>query len=315
MRLFGSERISGIMEKLGMDDTQEIEHPFISKAIEKAQKRVEAHNFDIRKHLIDFDNVMNTQRDIIYKERNKMLSDDNLSEFFIEIIYEVVENFVWEYCPEKTSSDDWDIDGLIDKYYKVFSIDLIKQKQTLLEKTAQETLYDFLCDESKNSFLSKLNDIPEIHRTHILRMVMINIIDNNWKDHLHNLDYLKEGIHLQGWASKDPVVAYKNQSMKMFTVMIRNVKECIVEYFFKIKTAAQPVGEISSNYNISEFKHSESQAFLAGDKSGQGNRGSRQTAGGQRQTGKKVEIIKIGRNDDCPCGSGKKYKKCCGKNE
>ncbi|MBP7651996.1 preprotein translocase subunit SecA [Candidatus Dependentiae bacterium] len=315
MRLFGSDRISGIMEKFGMDDSQEIEHPFISKAIERAQKRVEAHNFDIRKHLIDFDNVMNTQRDIIYKERNKMLSDENLSDFFIEIIYEVIENIVWEYCPEKSHSSDWDIDGLIDKYYKTFSIDLIKLKNTLLDKNSQELLYDYLCDEAKNSFLLKLNDMPPLHKNHIIRMIMLNILDNNWKDHLHNLDYLKEGIHLQGWASKDPVVAYKNQSMKMFTIMIRNVKECIVEYLFKIKMAVQqPVTEIASNYNIAELKHSESQAFSSEQQQSKNSNSGKQISGIQRQTQKQIEIVKIGRNDDCPCGSGKKYKKCCGKN-
>ncbi len=318
MRLFGSDRVAGIMERLGMDDTQEIQHPFISKAIERAQKKVEAHNFEIRKHLIDFDNVMNTQRDIIYKERKKILVEENLKNYFIEVMEEVIENLVLEYCPEKKHYTEWDIDGLIDIFYKTFSFDLYRKKNELSEISMQQELFNFLADEGKKLFNERIQLIPEKDVNYFLRVIMLRILDENWKDHLHNLDYLKEGIHLQGWASKDPVVAYKNQSMQMFGGMIRNIKETIIEYLFKLKiTISSDEDErkeremISSSYRITETKHSDnSGAFEERKKTVAAKNIS---AASSKMAN--MDIEKIGRNTPCPCGSGKKYKKCCGQNK
>ena len=311
MRLFGSDRIAGLMGKLGMDDTQDIQHPIISKSIERAQKKVEGHNFDIRKHLIDFDNVMNTQREIIYKERKKMLTDENLKDYFKEIIEEVVENFVLEYCPEKKERDDWDWQGLSDILYKHFQFEMSKIKNQLNQYSDQQQIYQFISDDIIKSYELKLQEIPAIHVNYFLRMLMLNTLDTNWKDHLYNLDYLKEGIHLQGWASKDPVIAYKNQSMRMFTGMILNIKETISEHFFKLRTekveSAQKL-QTASNYNITEMRHSSVSTFSG---EGEGEKKSMRNSGPRKSSSSIPTPLKIGRNDDCPCGSGKKYKKCC----
>jgi preprotein translocase subunit SecA len=223
------------------------------------------------------------------------------------MVEQVIEDYVLEFCPEKKHYSEWDFDSLFDKIYKTFSFAFSKkQRNEFQEFTSQQELFDKLSDYAKNQFEKKCNEIGQEHIPGFLKVIMLNIIDTNWKDHLHNLDYLKEGIHLQGMASKDPVIAYKNQSSQMFSTMIFNIKETVVEYVFKVN--AYQGEQISSAYDGSQTKHDSVSGFRESDSSEKKQKNTVNTA---HKTKNKVGFEEVGRNDPCPCGSGKKFKKCC----
>jgi preprotein translocase subunit SecA len=251
---------------------------------------------------------MNKQREMIYKERSKVLKGKEIKKFFYEISDEIIEDIIFLYCPEKKHISEWDIDGLIDNLYKICSYDFHIYKKDLMSFSSHQDLFDFIIKKITDLFESKIIDMGEENTNDFLKYVMLTTIDNNWKDHLHNLDYLKEGIHLQGFASKDPVAAYKKQSMNMFNSMVKNSRESIVEYVYKIQGFRNM--EMTSRYAGGKTESTESQSLLSSNNTGNSNK-KQKVSGGSNSS---VSFVKIGRNDPCPCGSGKKYKKCCGKN-
>jgi preprotein translocase subunit SecA len=286
MRIFGSDRISGLMGKLGMDEDMPIENRMVSKAIENAQKRVEAHNFDIRKHLLEYDDVMNKQRLEIYSFRKEILQGENLKDRIFSMIDEVIDEMLFIYCPQEKHMEEWDIKGLKDSVYGIFSMvpNITPMDLDLLKGT--------LISEVKNTYEKKESEIGSDIIRYLERVVMLQVIDAQWKDHLLGMDHLKEGIGLRGYGQRDPLVEYKKEAFDIFADMTSRISNEVLGRLFKIQVQKEetirkePVRQARLNYNRGE--------------------------GSSPQTVRRSK--KIGRNEPCPCGSGKKFKKCCGVN-
>ncbi len=287
MRIFGSDKISGLMDKLGMDEDVPIENKMVTRAIENAQKRVEAHNFDIRKHLIEYDDVMNKQRTEIYSFRKDILSSSNLKDRLFTMVEDIVDELLDIYCHEEKHIDEWDWKGLKDAIYSIFAIALdIKQLD-------REQLRESIVHEIKNFYEKKESEIGSDVMRYLEKVIMLQVIDTQWKDHLLAMDHLKEGIGLRGYGQRDPLVEYKKEAFDLFSDMTSRISTEILTRLFKIQVQkketikAEPLRQLRLSYNRGEGSSSVQPV----------------------RRGKK-----IGRNDPCPCGSGKKYKKCCGIN-
>jgi preprotein translocase subunit SecA len=286
LRIFGSDRIKGLMGRLGMDDGQPIEHRLVSNAIEKAQKRVEGHNFEIRKHLLEYDNVMNKQREVIYAQRRQILSGENLREDILEMAEELVEDLVEEYTGNRIP-EEWDVKGLETAFLRQFGFRLP------LPEELDGDLQDYLAEQVQERFQARSEEIgPELF-AQLQQMVMLQIVDNHWKEHLLSMDHLRDGIGLRGYAQVDPLREYQREGYDAFMDLIHRIKADSVGTLFHLQV--RPHQEIPE-----EARPQAQPMFLShGD-------------GGGAQP-KERQQKKTGRNDPCPCGSGKKYKKCCGK--
>ncbi len=294
MRIFGSDRISGLMGKLGMDESQPIEHKWISKAIENAQKRVEAHNFDIRKHLLEYDDVMNKQRMEIYSFRKDLLAGKELKGKILELAEEVLEELLFTYCPEGKHAEEWDTDGLRNALFGQFSVHPVRNGvyPHIEEAKDIEELRQKLFDEIKKAYDNKEREIGTETLRYLEKVIMLQIVDTQWKDHLLSMDHLKEGIGLRGYGQRDPLVEYKKEAFEIFSELGGRISFEVVNRLFKIQIAKDEDARRKITLKPAKILY---------------NKGS----GGEKpQT--VVKGKKIGRNDPCICGSGKKYKKCCG---
>lgn len=292
LRIFGSERISSVMDTLGVPDNEPIEHPLISRSIEGAQKKVEVRNFDIRKHLLEYDDVMNKQREIVYSERRKILSETSLRGFIEDMIYELVGKLIEDYIPNKAPVNDWDMDGLNNSLKNQFGLDLT---HTPAKDETTEQLEEIITNDIKALYDSREKEFtPEIMRA-VERHMLLVTLDNLWKDHLLSMDHLKEGIGLRGYGQKNPLREYQREGFDMFVGMISRMKELSVERVFKVQLQREEDVEHLT-------KRQRKQKMQMG-------RGESTEPSTYKRQGKK-----IGRNDPCPCGSGKKYKHCCGRN-
>jgi preprotein translocase subunit SecA len=284
LRIFGSDRIKGLMGRLGMDDGEPIEHRLVSNAIEKAQKRVEGHNFDIRKQLIEYDDVMNKQREVIYAQRRQILGGKTLEEDLMDMAGELVDEIVEEYTGNKMP-EEWDFKGFDDAFYKQFGFRVSLEN---LDGDMRDVLYDLV----KQRFAAKSEEVgPELFQQ-LQQMVMLQIVDNHWKEHLLSMDHLRDGIGLRGYAQVDPLREYQREGYDMFMDLIHRIQADSVGTLFHLQI--QPHHEPPPEARRQETP----MAYSHGDSAPQPK---------QRQN------KKVGRNDPCPCGSGKKYKKCCGK--
>jgi preprotein translocase subunit SecA len=289
MRIFGSDRISGLMGKLGMEEDVPIENRMVSKAIENAQKRVESQNFDIRKHLLEYDDVMNKQRLEIYAFRKEILQGENLRSRIFSMIDDIVEELLSIYCSDDRHADEWDIKGLKDAIYGIFSLSL---EEELPENF--DALKEKLSSEIGKLYSRREDEIGEELIRYLEKVIVLQVVDSQWKDHLLAMDHLKEGIGLRGYGQRDPLVEYKKEGFEMFAEMSSRISSEIVTRLFKIQVQKSHEVEIRSHQRRANFNY---------------NRGE----GGAVQTVTKGK--KTGRNEPCPCGSGKKYKKCCGVND
>lgn len=292
LRIFGSDRISGVMARLGMEEGVPIEARIVSKAIENAQKKVEAHNFDIRKQLIEYDDVMNKQREVIYEQRKQILKGEEVREEFLSIVDETVEALVAFYCDPKAYAEEWDLKGLAEGLQRQFSVSLDLEKEIKGGETGHQVLKDAVAGAVRLAYDEKEKELGAGLLQNIMRQIMLATIDSQWKDHLLGMDHLKEGIGLRGYGQKDPLVEYKREGFEMFSAMIDRVRSEMVERFFKVKirrdaVPAEPIIQRPKRMIL--------------------NRGEEVSSGPVHREAKKV-----GRNEDCPCGSGKKYKRCHG---
>ncbi|HUO57869.1 MAG TPA: SEC-C metal-binding domain-containing protein, partial [bacterium] len=338
MRIFGSDRLKDWMGRLGMEEGEVIQHPWVSKSIERAQKAVEAHNFDIRKHLLEYDDVMNKQREVIYKERNRVLRERDIRPHLLEILEDVAFLGMDTYAPEKAKADEWDFEGLKKWFQGVFQHPL-DFKEENLRFMDRDSLHGALKDEAIKAYEKKEQTLtPDVMRT-LERAIILEVVDNQWKDHLLSMDHMKEGINLQAYGGKDPLVEYKRQGFEMFQEMVARVKEDSLKLLFLVQQVANtenlfPTGlpqKIKEEHpDFDPRKAIAPQAPPAPQPMGMmgGNVPPGMPMGGQPwemppeggpQGGPppKVATIrreepKIGRNDPCYCGSGKKYKKCHG---
>jgi len=306
MRIFGSERISGLMAKLGMENGQPIEHPMVSKAVANAQKKVEAHNFDIRKHLLEYDDVMNKQREVFYDLRREILTGDDLSDMLLEMVEELVDGILEDIAPAKVYPEEWDIEGLNEYMERLFAVTIIKKEDGTLEVDGRlnialddcdrEKLHDAIMDSLRDYYVRKGEGLDKGMMRQFEKMIMLQVVDNLWKDHLLGMDHLKDGIGLRGYAQKNPLTEYKKEGFEMFSGMMHHIREGVVEYLFKVK--------IEQGSEIPESEQQQSQEVIE-------HRG----ASDEESTPVTVrrDEKKVGRNDPCHCGSGKKFKKCHGK--
>jgi preprotein translocase subunit SecA len=296
LRIFGGERITGIMEKLGLEEGEPIEHGLISRAIENAQSKVEGHNFDIRKHLLEYDDVMNQQREVIYEQRREALRGDDLRPAVEEMIEEKAEEIAFEYADETKLPEDWDLEGLDDAIFKQFNFRLGLDADAM-EGLDAEGLAQRIYDHAISVYNEKENEFTAENLRKWERFVMLQTVDNLWKDHLLSMDHLKEGIGLRGYAQQNPLLVYKKEGFEMFNHMIGRVKEETISILFRTRIERSGA-DLTDRMETPPEKDL---VFSGGDK------------GGVRKEPVKRSGQKIGRNAPCPCGSGKKYKKCCGR--
>ena len=291
LRIFGAERISSIMDRVGMEENQPIEHKIISKAIENAQKRVEGHNFDIRKHLLEFDDVMNRQRQVIYEQRKKVLKGEELWSDIEKMLEEITGYIVGDCIDEKAHPEDWNLKGLDDMVFKQFSLRLNLAEAG--KESGREAIEETIVSSVKAHLKNREQDFGKPLMDYLMKVIMLQSIDTHWKDHLLGMDHLKEGIGLRGYGQKDPIREYQKEGYEMFMEMINRVKEDTLEKLCMVR--------IQREEDIEQMREQAPQKFVL-------SRGEETTS----QATIKREVKKIGRNDPCTCGSGKKYKKCCG---
>ncbi len=292
LRIFGSDRIARIMDRLGMEEDVPIEHGMVTRAIENAQKKVETHNFEIRKHLLEYDDVMNKQREVIYDLRRQVLTGENPKEYLFEITEEIVDSLLSEYCSKEMHREEWDLNGLEDAVFRQFSLGLKENGIKLEELNNDEEIRDALLKTIKGYYEGKEREFGSQIRQ-IEKAVMLNVIDTQWKDHLLGMDYLKEGIGLRGYGQKDPLVEYKKEGYEMFLDMTDRIKTETADRLFKIQAIKEEGVRM-------QMPKPQRMLFSHGDAS-------------SKSAPVQNKDKKVGRNDPCPCGSGKKYKRCCGK--
>ncbi|MFH0877194.1 MAG: preprotein translocase subunit SecA, partial [Candidatus Omnitrophota bacterium] len=319
MRLFGSDRLVLMMDKLGVEDDVVIEHPWITRNIEVAQKRVEAHNFEIRKHLLEYDDIMNKQRTIVYDQRQIILEGEELKSHLFDMVDELVDDAVVLYCSKDVAAEDWDWLGFDTWLKQKFGAALSVDKEAL-STLLPENIAEILKERMKGFYGEKEKTVGPEHMRQLERMVMLHVIDTRWKDHLYSIDVMREGIGLRSYGAKDPLLEYQREAYNMFTEMMMRIKEEIVQLVFRMQAVEEkPVKGVFSSLpqrtehkeysSLSEEAVLERRARMAQAEGGDGESGEGVVpkASPVRHQGPKV-----GRNDPCSCGSGKKYKKCCG---
>ena len=311
MRIFASDRVSGMMKKLGMEHGEAIEHPWVSKAIENAQRKVEGRNFDIRKNLLEFDDVANDQRKVVYEQRNELLESADISETIKLIRTDVLDRVIDQYIAPHSLDESWDIAGLELRLRTDFAIDLpIAQWIKEDDKLYEEKIRERIISEIEASYAHK----EELAGHDVLRQfeksVMLQTLDNLWKEHLAAMDHLRQGIHLRGYAQKNPKQEYKREAFELFTQMLEALKQQVVSVLCRIQVQEPDVDAIeeqrrqSDSAQVRTYSHEEVNA-LAEEEA--------ESVDGQAVEPFVRDGAKIGRNDPCPCGSGKKYKHCHGK--
>ncbi len=297
MRIFASERVSQLMLKLGMEEGVPIEHGMVTRAIANAQKKVEAHNFEIRKQLLEYDDVMNKQREVIYQHRHAVLSGKNIQEDVQDTMKEVVTSFVDTYCPADQYPEEWGYRGLVEALQGQFAVDILHgQEQTLdqLKELGRDALLEEVCGQIVRAYESKERELSSELMRYLEKLMLLQVIDHHWKDHLLGMDHLRDGIGLRGYGQKDPLIEYKREGFDMFSSMMDRIKSDVLERLFRVqavKGEQQPPTSIPAP---------PPRMIL--------NRGEEPAAPSTVQR----QADKVGRNDPCPCGSGKKYKKCHG---
>jgi preprotein translocase subunit SecA len=307
LRLFAQERIAKIMDKLGMEEGEPIEHPWVTRAIETAQKRVEAHNFEMRKHLLEYDDVMNTQRKLIYSERKQLLEGDDVREVIQGMIEEVLDETVGLYVDEEAYPENWNLAGLTEAMKRQFDVEVSWVKEEV-DSLTPALLKDELLEKLQAAFQKKEEQVGSDMMRYLERMLMLQVVDTQWKDHLLAMDHLKEGIGLRGYGQKDPLIEYKREGFEMFEAMEARIARDTVSFLMKVQVAVEP-DRMAEAGDLTDLPLSR-----PGDGRRRGPVGlpSRSMRPAATATLLPAARAKVGRNDPCPCGSGKKYKKCCG---
>jgi preprotein translocase subunit SecA len=300
LRIFGSDKISGILDKLGMDEDEPIEHGMISKAIENAQRKVEGHNFDIRKHLLEYDDVMNKQREVIYQQRREALDSEDIKPVIEDILSEEMDSIAAEFFEQKILSADWDWQGINERVQGSIGV-APEWDEADKQDLDHDSFVEKLMQAGQRAYEEQEEKIGAEGLRYLERVVFLQMVDTYWKEHLLNMDHLKEGIGLRGYGQKNPLNEYKREGFEMFANMIETVKRQTLVTLFRIKIASQ---EEIDREALEKRKRQQSEMRLS--------RGGEESGQAQQQPTKR-EGEKTGRNDPCPCGSGKKYKKCCGK--
>jgi len=302
LRIFGSGRITGIMDKLGMEEDEPIEHSMVSRAIENAQRKVEGHHFDIRKHLLEYDDVMNKQREVIYRQRREVLENDDVAGVVQDMIAELVDGIVAEFATGHADSESWDWPALADRIAEMFNFPFDWPEDERRDLKA-EALQERLMEMVQQAYRAQEERNGTETQRQLEKLLLLQMVDTHWKEHLLSMDHLKEGIGLRGYGQKNPLNEYKREAFQLFTGVIRTIKEQTVSHLFRVRVIDPE--EVERLEQERRRKQAEEQERLLSRHLAEGDSGGQQPV---RRDGDKV-----GRNADCPCGSGKKYKKCCGR--
>ena len=290
MRLFGSERIMGLMERLGWEEHQVIDHPQISKAIENAQKKVENRHFEIRRQVLEYDNVMNEQREVIYAQRRAVLLNEDITAHIQNMFEPLFERLAAHYANENMEKGQWDLEGLRQQYREIVGQDCPRSLEELV-KLDPKGIASALAEDAWSAYERRTAEYgPEIQR-HIEKIVLLQITDQRWMDHLSLMDDLREGIGLRAYGQRDPLLEYRLEAYEMFQSMVEAIQEDCIRMLFKVRLASAESTQPKDRLADAQFSGGEGEVERT-----------------PRRTGEKV-----GRNDPCPCGSGKKYKRCCGR--
>ena len=296
LRIFGGERISGIMNKLGMEEGEPIENALITRAIENAQSKVEGHNFEIRKQLLEYDDVMNQQREVIYQQRRETLTGENLRPSIETIIGEMAHNMAMDIANSQQHPEEWDWSRLNEAVLKQFNFRIDSPDADTLDGLTAEGLAQYIEDAALKTYQQREDDIGADNMRSLERHIMLMTVDSLWKDHLLSMDHLKEGIGLRGYAQQNPLIVYKKEGFEMFQDMIARIKEETVGILYRV--------QLAESEPVEQLRQSQEQKMVF-------------SSGGDGPPPKKKPVRnpqkKIGRNAPCPCGSGKKYKQCCGR--
>ncbi|KAB2890729.1 MAG: preprotein translocase subunit SecA, partial [Desulfobulbaceae bacterium] len=302
LRIFGSGRITGIMEKLGMEEDEPIEHSMVSRAIENAQRKVEGHHFDIRKHLLEYDDVMNKQREVIYRQRREVLENDDVAGVIQDMVAELVDEVVADFAQERVDPENWDWPGLGDRVAELFNFPLDWPEEERHDSKA-DGLRERLAEMVQQAYrLQEERNGAETQRQ-LEKLILLQMVDTHWKEHLLSMDHLKEGIGLRGYGQKNPLNEYKREAFQLFTGVIDTIKSQTVSHLMRVRVIDPE--EVERLEEERRRKQAEEQERLLSRHLAETDQGGQQPV---RRDGDK-----IGRNADCPCGSGKKYKKCCGR--
>ena len=313
MRLFGSERIASVMTRIGIEEGEPLSHKLLNRSIETAQKRVEQRNFSIRKHTLEYDDVMNKQREVIYDYRSRMLHQDGLADLYFEFVEDVIEEKIDEAMPEGVQPEHWDREGLLRWFNTTFPAKIRKERFDS-EGATSEGLTRLLLDRVTRSYELKERLETQERMTGLQRYVMVSAIDDLWKDHLHHMDYLRDSIGLRAYGQKDPLIEYKKEGFDMFVDMVDEIKRNIVTELFRTSARAPEVIQAAGDVeDLFEYFDASTETLPAGFVAPEG--GPEQPQGPLIVTPIVRKEKKVGRNEPCPCGSGKKYKKCCGAGE
>ena len=296
LRLFASDTISKVMDKLGMEEDEPIEHSLITHSIEHAQKKVEARNFDIRKNVLEYDDVMNTQRNVIYEQRYKVLMGDNLKENIMYMVGEIIKSEMDQYANEKLYPEEWELAGLIKDAEEIYAPQGSLKEEELVELSRDE-LEEKLNEVAKTTYDNREERFTPTIMRELEKVVMLRVVDNKWMEHLDHMDMLREGINLRAYGQRNPLVEYKTEGFEMFSEMINAIQTEIAKLMYHVSVVSQEEEQLQDRLQSAQASH-------GGDVDA-------------AEAKKKPVVNKnhVGRNDPCPCGSGKKYKNCCGRNK
>jgi preprotein translocase subunit SecA len=308
MRIFASDRVAGLMQKLGMEQGEAIEHPWVSKAIENAQRKVEQHNYNLRKTLLQYDDVANDQRTVVYEQRNELMESDDITDIIDAVREDVVNSLISQYIPPGSLDEQWDVPGLEETLVQEYALQLPLQKWLDEDhELHEETLRDRILEAMVAAYKEKEKQSGAEVLRHFEKAVMLQILDSAWKEHLAAMDYLRQGIGLRGYGQKDPKQEYKKEGFAMFSDMLERIKHEVIGVLSKVQVRAQADVEAVEQQRRSQsqvkYQHDEANAMGEAPESADAEQHKPFTREGR----------KIGRNEPCPCGSGKKYKQCHGK--
>ncbi len=322
MRIFASDRVAGLMKRLGMEEGEAIEHPWVTRSIENAQRKVEGRNFDMRKEVLAYDDVANDQRKVIYARRNELMAAEDISEMITDIRKDVINDVITQYIPPKTMEEQWDIKGLEEHLKDEFLLDLPLQEMLDKDESLdEEGLRKFIVNAAEQASKEKEQQIGSDVFRHFEKSVMLQVLDNSWKEHLAAMDQLRQGIHFRGYAQKDPKQEYKRESFDMFASLLDHIKYEVVSILAKVQVNQEEDVEAIDEQRQAQaeatelhYEHAEASPIQDPEEQAAAVFAPEPAVDGQQEKQPFVrEGKKVGRNEPCPCGSGKKYKQCHGK--
>lgn len=314
MRIFGSERMDGMLQKLGLEEGEAIVHRWINKALEKAQEKVEARNFEIRKQLLKYDDVMNDQRKVIFEQRKEMMRADDVHEDIISMRHETVEEVVERCIPPKAYSEQWEVESLREECVRVFGLELPIADWAAEEGIADQEIKERIIDAIDRKMAEKAATYgPELMR-YAEKTLLLQLLDQNWKDHLLQLDHLRQGIHLRGYGQRDPLNEYKQEAFALFEGLLEQLRTSVTEYLAHLQVRAEPTPDAGGGYDPARMTETRTDPALGGGQpAGDGAPVHSRSAAQKIDSNNPETWGKVQRNAACPCGTGKKYKHCHGK--